>query len=266
MNGMMHHVGSGGGLPLPKNLSDFSSYGESISFATNAQGFCFNSDYTKIWIIFPSTTNTIRQYNLSIAGDITTMVYESSFNAGNSGFRGIYANPNDEDIYVWDRLYGLRVYNLSTPNDITTASLNITNFYAEAVNRYGLFITPDGLKLLTSNSAADLVAQLIMTTPYDFSTMTFDDDYINTLTIRGGSFVNSGKSYLTSSSLAGSQRINQFNCSVSYDISTSEVTSSEFLDLSSSYGTGGVFSAIYSNSNMNLYFLRGNGKIYQLKA
>jgi sugar lactone lactonase YvrE len=141
----------------------------SKSLAVNTQevfptAMFFKSDGTKVYIT-GSMTDTIYQYSLSTAWDVSTGSYESkSFSVSSqlSIPEAMFFNPNGDKVWVIGssnrRVYQ---YSLSTAWDISTASYDSISFltHSQDTEPYGLAFKNDGSKMYTVGAANDKVYQ-----------------------------------------------------------------------------------------------------------
>jgi 6-phosphogluconolactonase (cycloisomerase 2 family) len=134
--------------------------------ATNPAGVSFSEDGTKVYLV-AGGSDSIYQYNLSTAWDISTGTY-----SGNSvDVSGQDTSPTD--LYIdssGTRLYlvggisrGLFSYTLSTAFDISTASYDSKYFYSALVgNPRSVAFKEDGTKMLLSCNGSETI------TTYEF--------------------------------------------------------------------------------------------------
>ena len=124
----------------------------------------FKSDGTKVYIT-GAMTDTIYQYSLSTAWDISTGSYGSkSFSVSSqlSTPQAMFFNPNGDKVWVIGssnrRVYQ---YSLSTAWDISTASYDSISFLTHSLDTepYGLAFKNDGSKMYTVGAANDKVYQ-----------------------------------------------------------------------------------------------------------
>jgi len=153
---------------------------DSVSFSlttqtTTATASTFSSDGTKLYI-GEYSTDTILQYSLSTAWDLSTASYDSktlnvSANAGNPN--NLLMSSDGLTLWVTDGStpYAYE-YTLSTANDISTGSyanksLNLSS--TGSVNSFGF--NSNGT-ILTITGASSTIYQYSLSTAYDISTAT----------------------------------------------------------------------------------------------
>ena len=154
---------------------------DSVSFSVSAQNsgpqdIAFKSDGTKIYIL-GKTGDSIYEYNLSTAWDISTSTYSQSFSVSSQDTQptGIFFKPDGTKVYIVgetsDNAYE---YDLSTAWDISTASLNNTlSVSAQNTAPSAIHFKPDGLKMYIAGFVDDEVNEYDLSTAWDISTASF---------------------------------------------------------------------------------------------
>ena len=147
----------------------------SVSFSTTSEtttpfAVKFKSDGTKMYTI-GLTEDTIYEYNLSTAWDISTASYSGSsyyFNAEVASANNLTLNSTGTKLYL---LGGSVIYEytLSTAWDLSSISYNNVSFSvsSQESNAYGITFKPDGTKLYICGSGNDVVAE------YDIGTISY---------------------------------------------------------------------------------------------
>ena len=201
------------------------------SQSSSARGLFFKSDGTKMYIP-DNSTNTVYQYSLSTAWDVSTASYDSKsadlstqigslhdFTLTSDGTT-LFASDVDSEVYQ---------YTLSTAHDISTASYASktldTSSEITTFQRF-LFVSPDGVTLIAGDYTT--LFSYTMSTAKDLSTASYDTVNFDASTqeaqIRAIAFKTDG----TKMYLAGQDQ-------VVYQYTSSQTTNT--LDLS----TGSVF-------------------------
>jgi sugar lactone lactonase YvrE len=127
---------------------------------TSVDGICFNSDGTRLYMV-GSSSNSIHQYDLTTAYDITTMLYSgNSFNiSAETTSPSDIALADDSTLLVLGFTSSSQIwqYNLGTANDITTASYSgvSTNINQQGTSNLGLFVTNN--KIYVANNSNDRI-------------------------------------------------------------------------------------------------------------
>ena len=149
------------------DISTASYSNKSMSFTSQegaSFGMVFKSDGTKVYVV-GSINDTVYQYSLSTAWDVSTGSYESkSFSVSSqmSIPHAMFFNPNGNKVWVIGssnrRVYQ---YSLSTAWDISTASYDSISFltHSQDTEPYGLAFKNDGSKMYTVGAANDKVYQ-----------------------------------------------------------------------------------------------------------
>jgi DNA-binding beta-propeller fold protein YncE len=147
----------------------------------NPYGLFFKPDGTKLYIV-GNKNDTVYQYSLSTAWDISTASYDNeSFYVGSEDSTplGLFFKPDGTKLYIIgngnDTVYQ---YSLSTAWDISTASYDNESFYvrSEESAPLGLFFKPDGTKFYIVGYGDDTVYQYSLSTAWDISTASYDNE------------------------------------------------------------------------------------------
>jgi hypothetical protein len=143
---------------------------------TTPQGVFFKPDGLKMYII-GSESDSVHEYNLTIAWDISTAAFLQSFSVSSQDTSptGVFFRPTGLKMYVaGDQGNDINEYTLSTAWDISTAT------YAQAyvinsqeANIAGIYFRDDGLKLYMTGVLSDNVNEYTLSTAWDVSTATF---------------------------------------------------------------------------------------------
>lgn len=130
-------------------------------------GISFKPDGTKMYLA-NNGTDTIGEYDLSTAWDITTAVYSQALTmlATQGGDpTGIFIHPENGYLYV------VRLY---SPVAITQYSLGGFSVAGQSTLVVGIFFKPDGTKMYTvANETTDRVYEYDLSTPWDTSTASY---------------------------------------------------------------------------------------------
>jgi sugar lactone lactonase YvrE len=164
------------------DISTASYASKSFSVAsqeTAPNGIAFSDDGLSFYAI-GSSSDSVNQYTLSIAWDISTASYASkSFSvASQDGLpTGMAFSYDGTKFYISgfasDTLYQ---YNLSTAWDVSTASYSSNSFNIAAIDgsTRGLYVAPTGNKLWFMGLEADIVFELDLSTAFDLSTAAYN--------------------------------------------------------------------------------------------
>lgn len=194
-------------------------------------GIYFKPDGTKMYTA-GSSGDTIDEYDLSTAWDISTAIYlqEISVNAQNSTPFGVFFSPDGTHMYMIGQT-GAEVnqYLLSTPWDVSTASFvrvktfsQLGSFY-QMTTLYGGWMNSTGTRLFLNDQTE--VASFTLGTAWDVSTATWDAPtsdlfsvYAQETAVTGMDFKPDGtKMYITGNS---GDDINEYNLSIPWDVAS----------------------------------------------
>ena len=250
----MYVLGAGNRVVYQYSLStafDLStaSY-DSVSFSvtsqeSGAQSFSFKPDGTKMYVV-GSTADTVFQYSLSTAWDISTASYDSvsfSVSSQSSVPYGLFFRPDGTNFYICDAVANqVFQYTLSTAWDLTSSSYTRTFDAATAGTEtyQELTFKPDGTKMYIMDGYNKEVEEYTLSTAWDISTASFVQVFLVTsqdANPTGITFKPDG----TKMYIAGE------NTDTIYQYSTGSTTTTNTLDLS----TGSVF-AIAPTSNIQV--------------
>lgn len=218
-------------------------------------GFDFSTDGTKLYII-GADTDTVYQYTLSTAWDVSSGVYSSkslscssqishsptSVTLGDNGTK-CYVCENDGDIFQ---------YNLSTAWDISTGVYagKTLNTFTEEASLQGLVFNDDGKNLYVVGPGTNVVHQYPLTTAYDLSTAHYKSE-LSVSAKEGATQSLFLKSDGTEIYISGddSDSVHQYTLATAFDITSGTFTAS-FLANSQ------------TNHLMGLTFSRDGSKMY----
>lgn len=195
---------------------------------TTPRGFEFNADGTKVYVV-GNANNTVYQYSLSTAYDISTASYDSvSFNLSGQSATvvGIRWNSDGTKMFTCD-LTGddINEYTLTTGFDLSSASfVDSFSIVSEDNAPLGFVFNADGTKFYLVGNNSDTIYQYSLTTAYDISTASYDSKSLNTSTVLSDTvpcdmaFNSDGtKMFVAGSS---NEKIFQLSLTTAYDIST----------------------------------------------
>lgn len=224
---------------------------DSVSFSvasqdTNANGFVFGDNGTKAYMSGTST-DTVYQYTLTTAYDISTASYASksfSVNSQETSLRAAKFSPDGGSMYIIGNTNRtVYQYTLSTNWDISTASYASKSMSAATQSGYavGLVFNNDGTKIFVTSSADDTVYEYLLTTPYDVSTGSYNNASVSlTGTSASNNFQevafndDGTKMYVTYNAVVAPayDQIYEFGLTTAFDINTASYSNISF-DVSS---------------------------------
>ena len=169
-------------LRLPRYDLINASY-DSVNFSVATQdgvplGFAFKPDGTKLFIA-GNQNDTIYQYSLSTAFDISTMTYDniSKYVGSEELFlAGVRFNNDGTKMYVVGyNTDEVEEYNLSTAWNISTATYNNVNFSISDTNPREVIFNSDGSKMYVLGDGNESIYQYSLSTNFDLSTASYNN-------------------------------------------------------------------------------------------
>lgn len=167
---------TGFGIILDYDISSASYDTVSVSLAAQDTSFndmFFRADGLKFYMV-GSATDTIYQYTLSTAWDLTTLAYDSvSFpTSPESNATGLYFKPDGTEVYFCGTAFqDVRQYTLSTAWDVSTATL--TDQFSIGSTPRGITLKPDGTKIFSIHGDQRIYSHTL-STAWDLTTASTD--------------------------------------------------------------------------------------------
>jgi sugar lactone lactonase YvrE len=236
------------------------------------RGMAFKADGTKVYVV-GSTSNTIHQYSLATAWDISTATYDNvskSISAQTTDPNGLFFKPDGTKMWLTSSA-DMYEYTLSSAWVVSSAtyagvSVTLTQQGAAETAYKDIFIRSDGLKLFAVGTSTDTVRRFDPpTTAWTFSSDTQHDSNIKLvsaqdLTPTGLFFKDDGtRMFITGPS---SGFIYQYALSTAYDLTTATYSG---LSLSHTAYDTSVSSIRFNTTGTRLFILgRNNDSIYQI--
>ena len=179
----------------------------------------FKPDGTKIYSV-NGTTDSVVEYDMSTALDITTISVGSSFSVSGQTTtpRDVKFSPDGTKMFVIGPNYVFG-YELSTAWDVTSASYssNAFSFSAKESNGNSLGISEDGTVMMVTGYSTDKIHQYDLSTAWDLTTATFTATSSRSHNNPQMFWKTDGSRVTFSNNSAG---IRQFNLSTPWDITT----------------------------------------------
>jgi DNA-binding beta-propeller fold protein YncE len=245
---------------------------DSVSFSVASQDSDSNSFYikpdgTKFWIV-GNTNNSIYEYTMSTAWDLSTASYAStSFSVGSQDTSpyGLSFKTDGTKMYMLGQINDtVYQYTLSTAWDISTASYDSISFSvaSQETSPTNLFFKTDGTKIYIVGSIGNDVNEYNLSTAWDISTASYNQTASFTseeATPLGATFNSDGtKMYIVGYT---SDTVFEYDLSTAYDISTATYNSVSF-DVSSQ--DVAPYVALWKSDGTKMYVIGGgNNTIYQ---
>ena len=163
------------------NVSTATYASLSISIAaqdTDPRGLAFSSDGTKMYMV-GAATDTVYQYTLATAWDLSTATYASlskSIAAQELTPTELAFSSDGTKMYILgDVNLNVFQYTLSTPFNVSTATYASVYFYVGAQDgtATGLAFSSDGTRMFIIGSANDTVHQYTLSTAWNVGTATY---------------------------------------------------------------------------------------------
>jgi sugar lactone lactonase YvrE len=262
---------TGGTAPI----TGWSYQSKSFSVAsqeTTPTGITFNSDATKMYVIGEGT-DSIYQYSLSTAADVSTASYDSvnlSVASQSDAPRSIVFNNDGTSLYICGTNAPARAfqYTLTTAYDLSTASYASKSFTVSSQELYpcGLIFNADGTAMYIVGSQNDTIYQYTLSTGFDVTTASYASKSFSVSSLdtspTGIEFNSDGtKIYVVGET---SDKIHAVSLSTAYDISTAS-SDGESLDISGQGGT--PRDVTFANNHQNIYTIdSGNDTVFQYFA
>ena len=150
-------------------------YQQRFSVGQNTRSASFNDDGTKMFVT-SSTAETVREYTLSTAYDVSTASYVDEFSLQGTNIGQTYFKAGGIQFYNidggGDAVYQ---YSMSTAWDISTATYDSKSFSTSSQDTlgYGLYFKSDGTKFYTAGADNDSVYEYSLSTAWDLSTASY---------------------------------------------------------------------------------------------
>jgi len=219
------------------SIADASVDGVTFSYSSQdsfPQGLKFSSNGEHFYIA-ANSSQTIYQYDLSTAWDLSTVSYAKSFShasqTGTTASVLIFKNDGTK-MYIGDNINDtIYQYSLSTAWDLATASydsINSGNISANSpLMREGYF-KPDGTALFLSDQTNDTAVKYTLGTAWDISTVTYDSQFsLGTVTCRCLQLKPDGtKMYILDDD--ATESIVEYSLSTSWDITTATLSGNSY--------------------------------------
>jgi len=233
---------------------------------TGPEGLAFSSDGTKMYIC-GYLTDTVYQYSLTTAFDISTAAYASksfSLTSQQTAPLGLAFNPSGTKMFVCGSTPAIvSEYTLATAFDVTTATF-VDSFTVSSQddNPRDMAFSPDGTVMFIMGFSTDTVYQYSLSTGFDISTASYASKSLSVTaqesSPRGIAVSSSGDRIFVVGQTQ--DRIYQYNMSSAFDLSTASYANINFsIQAQDTAPTSLVFSAdgdkfyILGNTNNSVF-------------
>jgi sugar lactone lactonase YvrE len=267
------YIQEGMGKIVPTQDIDTGTYGsknKDVSAQENApRSVSLSSDGTKAYIL-GSQNDTVYQYTLSTAWDISTASYASKNKDISSEETGgtphaLAFSPNGTKMYVAGADNKVFQYTLSTAWDVSTASYDSKSkdVSAQVSTAMGVEFRPDGKAMYVLSLTDTTVYQYTLSTAWDVSTATYASKSLDAsaqeITMADLRFNGVGTRLYTCGYTG--DKVYQYNLTTAWDVSTATYASKS-LDISGEEGT--VAGLAFNDEGTTVYIVGiGNDTIYQ---
>lgn len=275
--GGKYYVQNDGTLTSPDATAAYAINGatyDSVSFDVTQDGtitgMCFNGDGTKMYVCGEGT-DTVYQYSLSSAYDLSTASYDSvslSVASQQGAPRSVVFNNDGSALYICGpSSSSAHQYTLSTPYDLSTGSYasKTINLSSQELYPCGLIFNNDGSSMYVVGSQNDTVYQYTLSTPFDLSTASYASKSLDGSSEQSSSTGLAFNSDGTKIFIIGETptKIFQYTLSSAYDASTGSYDS-----ISYTYSEGSVPRDIVWGNSGNKFYIPDSGPddIYQYSA
>lgn len=236
---------------------------DSKSFSVASQdtvptGVFFNTDGTKMYIT-GNTNDTVYQYTLSTAWDVSTASYDSksfSVSSQEAGPNGLFITPAGTKMFVTGFSGAVYQYTLSTANDISTASYDSVSLDTSSQETLPTDLTFNtyGTRLYISGTNTDSIYEYALTTGFDLSTASYNNASLDVSSQdtnpQGLDFNSDGtKLFVIGNS---SDNVLQYTLSTAFDLSTASYDSVSF---SVSSQDGAATTLRFGNAGIKMYMI-----------
>jgi len=246
---------------------------DSVSFSTASQGLnnaspVFKPDGTKLYVM-ATANDTVYQYSLSTAWDLSTASYESkSFSVTSQDTLPNFATFNSDGTKMYaagQTNSTIYQYSLSTAWDVSTASYDSVSLsvLAQGANPRSLVFTNSGSTMIVLSGSGDAVFEYSLSSAFNLSTASYASKTFSVTSQANnpwGLDFNADGTKMYVGDLT-TDSIYQYSLSTAYDITTASYDSVSF-------STGSedtlAFGFTMGNSGQNMYVAGTTGdSIYQ---
>ena len=254
---------TGGNAAETYDLANASYDSVSFSVATQeglSEDLFFKSDGTKLYVL-GNGNDTVFQYSLSTAWDISTSSYDSvSFSVASQETTptGLFFKPDGAKMYIIGTDGNdVNEYNLSTAWDVSTASYS-QNFSVATQDTLpnNLFFKSDGTKLYVLGHFGDNVYEYNLSTAWDISTASYSQNFSVATqdSIPEGLFFSADgtKMFIVGRS---TDSVYEYSLSTAWDVSTASYSSISFSVTSQAAVPQGLF---FKSDGTKMYVIDPN--------
>ena len=234
---------------------------DSVSFSVASQESNFLAFYisnagTKLFVV-GYANDTVYQYTLSTAWDISTASYDSkSFSVASQMAipRSLEFKPDGTKMYVgeYPTIYQ---YSLSTAFDVSTASYDSVSFSpsSQTSTLHEVVLSPDGTKMYITAIDESSLFQYTLSTAYDLSTASYASKSLDVSSQDGTPYGIAFNSDGTKAYVLGGNTysVYEYNLTTAYDISTGSYSGNSFD--ASAQGANNQFDIVFKYDGTKMY-------------
>jgi DNA-binding beta-propeller fold protein YncE len=212
---------------------------DSVSFSVTTQenspqAFAFSYDGTKMYV-GGGQNNTVYQYTLSTAWDLSTASYASksfSYSGQETGAQDIAFKTDGTKMFIIGTSGDdVNEYTLSTAWDVSTASfVDSFSVSAQETSPQGVTFNPGGDKMYVTGNANDAVFQYTLSTAWDVSSASYASKSLSVGTEegepRGVEFNSDGTQLFITGSV--NDKVSRYDLTTAYDLSTGSYSGVSF--------------------------------------
>jgi len=250
----------------------YNQYTAATDVSSTMQTHYFRSDGLKVYNINSNGTETVYQFSLSTAWDVSTITYDGKsinvIDAGNEA-RAIFFKSDGTSLYVGSPSI-IAEYRLSTPWDVSTGARPYDAAVAHGVGSFvnSIFFKPDGTRAYASGRDG-LLYQWDMSTAWDITTFgsAITRGIPQPTTGQGLFFSPDGtKFWVTNQETAGTN-VYQYTMSTAWDISTasSDNITVDLYGITQTAGAGAESThvSIHFGGNKLITYGQGFDRLYE---
>jgi sugar lactone lactonase YvrE len=216
-----------------------------------------------------SLTGAVYQYDLTVAGDLSTGSYASkSATIDDSAGHGLFFKPDGTAFYIaGDSNNRIEQYALSTPWDLSTKTNPLKRFSvsAQTTSLHGLAFSSDGSKMYSLDAVFAKIYQYTLSTPWEITSASYASKSFASGTQDGTPTGLTFKPDGTMLFIAGdaNNRIYQYTLSTPWDVTTASYASTSFSIASQSTLPVGLAFRLDTGESMYVMAQDSSGRVYQ---
>ena len=209
------------------SVAAFDSVTASISQVGDERGLRFSTDGTKFYVLDGNSPQSVYQYNLSTAWDLSTSSYSNnSFSVSSQETQpaGIAFKSDGTKMYIIGYTGDdVNEYNLSTAWDVSTASYSqVFSVASQTTLPQDIYFKPDGTSFYVSGSATRTVYQYNLSTAWDISTASYSNNSVAVSEREGLAFNSDGTAFYVVGN--STDTVYEYTLTTAWDVSTASAS------------------------------------------